>query len=101
MSVGSGSVPIGMRRPSAAREALRFSPLVKARWADGSGIECVPLIPALAEPLVFFPGQPTAERATDARRLRLAGLLLLFKLAIHNDRFRGVGHNGTSSHTVD
>ena len=82
MSVGSGSVPIGMRRPSAAREALRFSPLLEAGRADASGIERVPLIPALAEPLVFFPGQPTAERATDARR---TGILLLFKLAIWND----------------
>src|SRR5438270_6012599 len=91
MSVGSGSVPIGMRRPSAAREALRFSPLVKARWADGSGIECVPLIPALAKPLVLFPGRPTAERTADARGFGLAGFLL-FKFSIQHERFRGVSH---------
>ena len=88
-----------MRRPTAARETLRLSPLVKASRADASGVECVPRMTALAEPLVFFPWRPAAERATDARRLRLAGFLL-FKLAIH-DRFRGVGHNRTSSHTVD
>ena len=55
---------------------------------------------ALAEPFVFLAGRPAAERAADARRLRLAGFLL-FKLAIQNDRFRGVGHNRTFFHTVD
>ena len=52
-----------MRRPSAAREALRFSPLVQAGWADASRIESVPLVTAGAEPLVFFAGRPAAERA--------------------------------------
>ena len=60
---------------------------------DASGVKGVPLVPTSTEPFVFLAGRPAAERATDARRLRLAGFLL-FKLAIH-DRFRGVGHNGT------
>jgi hypothetical protein len=78
---------------------LGFSPLVQARWANASGLERVPFIAAGAKPFVFFAGRPAAERTADARGFRLAGFLL-FKLAIH-DRFRGVGHNGTSSHAVD
>ena len=73
-----------MRRPSAAREALRLSPLVKAGRADASGVESVPLLAAGAEPLVFFPGRPAAERAADARAGCIT-LLLLFKFAIWND----------------
>jgi hypothetical protein len=80
---------------------LRFSPLVKASWADASGIERVPRMTTLAEPLVFLPWRPAAKRAADVRWFRLAGLLLFLKLAIQNDRFRGVGHNRTFSHTVD
>jgi len=89
------------RRPFATRETLSFSPLVQARGADASSIERVPLVSAVAKPFVFFAGRPAAERAPDARGFRFARLLLFAKLAIHNDRFRGVGHNGTSSHTVD
>ena len=74
---------------------------MKARWADASRVERVPLVAALAEPLVLFAGRPAAEGTADTRRFCLGGLLLLFKLAIQNDRFRGVGHNRTSSHTVD
>jgi hypothetical protein len=55
-----------MRRPSAARETLGFSPLVQARGAHASGVERVPLVAAGAEPLVFFAGRPHAERAADA-----------------------------------
>jgi hypothetical protein len=69
LSVGSASVPIRMRRPSGARKALSFSPLVEAGWADASRVEGVPLIPALAKPLVFFAGRPAAEWAPDARRV--------------------------------
>jgi hypothetical protein len=57
-----------MRRPIAAREALGLSPLVKAGWADASGVERIPHIAARTEPLVFFTGRPAAERAADARR---------------------------------
>jgi hypothetical protein len=55
---------------------------VKAGWAYASGVERVPLVPAGAEPSVFFPGRPAAERAPDARRLRLARFLLLVKLPV-------------------
>jgi hypothetical protein len=58
---------------------------VQARWADASGVECVPRMTALAEPLVVLARQPTAERAADARRFRLAGLLLFLKIAVWND----------------
>jgi hypothetical protein len=57
-----------MWRPPCARETLRLSPLVKARWAHASGVERIPLVAALAEPLVFFAGRPAAEWAADARR---------------------------------
>jgi hypothetical protein len=85
--VRSLRIPLRMRRPSAAREALRFSPLVKARCADASRVKGVPLIAAGAKPFIFLAGRPAAERAADKWRLRLAGFLLLFKLAIwNNDR---------------
>jgi hypothetical protein len=74
-----------MRRPSSAREALRFSPLVEAGGADASGVERVPFVSAGAEPLVFFTGRPAAERAADARRFRLTGLPIFLKLAVWND----------------
>jgi hypothetical protein len=61
------SIPERVRRPSAAREALGFRPLVKARGADASGVERIPLIAAGAEPLIFLPGRPAAERVADAR----------------------------------
>jgi hypothetical protein len=57
---------------------------MKARWADASRVERVPLVAALAEPLVLFAGRPAAEGTADARRLR-GGLLLLLSLAIWND----------------
>src|SRR5205814_1785912 len=80
---------------------LSFSPLVEARRAHASRVECVPRMSALAEPLVLFAGRPAAQWAADARRFRRVGILLFFKFAIQNDRFRGVGHNRTFSHTVD
>jgi hypothetical protein len=84
-----------MRRPSAASEALGLSPLVKARWADASGVERVPLIAALAEPFVFLAGRPAAERAADART-RWFVALLPFNLAIHNSLVR----DGTHAHLL-
>jgi hypothetical protein len=57
---------VRVRRPTAARETLGFSPLVKAGWADASSVERVPRITALAEPLVLFAGRPAAERTSDA-----------------------------------
>jgi len=76
-----------MRRPSAAREALRFSPLVEAGWANTSRVERVPSATAGAEPLVFFAGRPPAQRAADTRRLRLSRLLIVLKLSVwSNDR---------------
>jgi hypothetical protein len=51
-----------MSRPSAAREALSLSPLVQAGWADASGVERVPLIPAGAEPFVFLAGDQPKQR---------------------------------------
>jgi hypothetical protein len=74
-----------MRRPSAAREALGFSPLMKAGGADATCVERVPLVAAGAEPFVFLPGRPAAEWALDARRFRLAGLLIVQKLPVWND----------------
>ena len=81
-----------MRRPSAAREALGFSPLAQASWADSTRVERVPLIPACAEPFVFLAGRPAAERAADARGFYLAEFLL----AVWNDG-RIVGDGSHSS----
>jgi len=79
-----------MRRPSAAREALSFTPLVEAGWADASCIKSIPLIAAGAEPFVFLAGRPATKRAADARRFRLAGLSLFVNLALwNNDRIVG------------
>jgi hypothetical protein len=79
-----------MRRPSAARETLGLSPLVKARGAHASGVKSVPLVAACAKPFVLFAGRPAAERAADARGFRFAGLLVLLKIAVWNDD-RSVG----------
>ena len=58
---------------------------MEARWADASRVEGIPFVSARAEPFVFFTGRPAAERAPDARRLRLAGLVVFLKLAIWGD----------------
>jgi hypothetical protein len=76
-------ISIRVRRPAAAREALGFRPLVQAGWADSPSVECIPLLPAGAEPLVFLAGRPAAERAADARLGWLVALLFL-KLAIRD-----------------
>lgn len=73
-----------MERPSAARKALRLSPLVKAGWADASGVERVPFMAAGAEPFVFLARRPPAERAADAWFGRPYALLFS-KLAVWND----------------
>ncbi len=74
---------------------------MQAGGADASRIEGVPRMTALAKPLVIFPGRPAAERAPNARRFRVARLLLFLKFSIQYDRFRGVGHNRTFSQMVD
>src|SRR5215469_1510019 len=73
-----------MQRPSAAREAPSFSPLVQASWADASRFEGIPLIAARAKPFVLFAWRPAAERAADARRFRLDWLFIFLKLAFWN-----------------
>jgi hypothetical protein len=80
-----------MRRPSAAREALRFRPLVKASGADASRIKRVPFVSAGARPKVFLAGRPAALRAANARAGRIAALVFL-KLVVQCHRFRGVSH---------
>jgi hypothetical protein len=61
---------------------LRFRPLVETRWADSSSVERIPLITALAEPLVLFSGRPAAEGAADARGFGLAGFLVFLTLVV-------------------
>jgi hypothetical protein len=75
-------VPERVRRPSTAREALGFSPLVQAGWADSSCVEGVPLIAAGTEPFVFFAGRPATERAADAWG---AGVLLPLRVAVWSE----------------
>lgn len=55
-----------MFRPSTAREALSFFPLVQASWAYASSVEGVPHVTAGAGPAILFARRPAAERATDA-----------------------------------
>src|SRR5215467_12502771 len=64
-------IPVRVRRPLAARKALRFSPLVQACWAHSSSVERIPLITALAESFVFVAGRPAAQRAADAGARRI------------------------------
>src|ERR1700745_4397853 len=78
-------VPIRRRRPRSTRETLGFAPLVETGWADASSIKRVPRMTALAEPVIFLAGRPAAERAADARRFRLVGLLLFLNLAVWSD----------------
>ena len=42
---------------------------MQAGWADASRVKGVALVAAAAEPLVFLPGRPAAQRAPDARRV--------------------------------
>jgi hypothetical protein len=58
---------------------------MEAGWTNTASIESIPLEAAGAEPFVFFAGRPAAEWTADARRLRSAGLLVFFKLAVWND----------------
>jgi hypothetical protein len=55
---------------------------VKARRADASSIERVPIVSARAEPFIFFSGRPATERAADARGFGIAGFLVFLKLAV-------------------
>jgi hypothetical protein len=58
---------------------------MEASWADASRIERVPRMTALTEPVIFLAGRPAAQRAADARRLRLAGLFLFLNLTVRHD----------------
>jgi hypothetical protein len=49
-------VPVGMRRPAVAGQALRRSPLVHAGGADSSRVECVPCVAAVTRPEVVLAG---------------------------------------------
>ena len=63
---------------------------MEARWANASGVERIPFVPARARPEVILARRPAAERAPDARGFGLAGLLLFFKLVVwNNDRIVG------------
>jgi hypothetical protein len=70
-------IPLRMRRPSAASEALGFSPPMQACWAHASSVEGVPLMTAGAEPTVPFAGRPAAQRTADARAGRIVALVLI------------------------
>src|SRR5579872_151162 len=85
-------VPKRMRRPSAAREALGFAPLVEARRTHAACLKGIPRMTALTEPVIFLAGRPAAERASDAWRLRISRLLLFLKLAIQYVGFRCPSH---------
>jgi len=77
-------IPVRMRRPSAAREALGLRPLMKAGRAYAARIKGVPLMAAGAEPFVFFSRRPATQRAPDAWVRGIVTLVFL-KLAIHDN----------------
>jgi len=68
-----------------AREALCFSPLVKAGGADAPCVEGIPLVSAGAEPFVLFARRPVAQRAADARVGRMTYDLLFVEFFIQNN----------------
>jgi hypothetical protein len=72
-----------MRRPSGAREALRLSPLTKARRAHSARVKSVPRIAAGAKPFVLFTGRPTAQWAADTRARGI--VTFFFNIAAWND----------------
>jgi hypothetical protein len=84
-------IPFRMRRPARARKTLGLDPVMQARGANSACVECVPLMAAGARPAVFLPGRPATQWATDARARRIMALVL-FRLAIQHDRFRGISH---------
>ena len=86
-------IPKRVRRQSGAREALSLSPLMQAGWADASGVERVPLVPAGAKPFVVLAGRQTAERVPNTWTGRIVALLLL-SLAIQNSRVGGIVRDG-------
>jgi len=76
-------IPLRVRRPSATRKALGFSPLVQAGGAYSACVEGVPIVPALAEPAIILARRPAAERTADARFGRIVALLFI-EFAIQN-----------------
>jgi hypothetical protein len=90
-------IPERVRRPSAAREALGFSPLVHAGWADASRVEGVPLVAADAEPFVFFAGRPLAERTANTGAGCVPALLFVEFAIQHDRRLGNVSHETRSS----
>jgi hypothetical protein len=60
-----------MQRPTTAREALRLSPLVKAGWANASGVERIPRRIALTEapPIRSFTASPRRRRRESNSRM--------------------------------
>ncbi len=56
-----------MRRPTAARETLSFSPLVQARRTHAASIKGIARMTALAQPAILLARRPAAQRAADAR----------------------------------
>ena len=57
---------------------------MEAGGAHSSRVECVPFMPAGAEPFVFLSGRPAAERAADAGAGGVEAFLLI-GLAIQNN----------------
>src|ERR1700733_7558837 len=81
--VSSLRIPIGVRRPAGAREALRRSPLMEASRADSPSVKRVPLMPTIARPKVVLAGRPSAQRASDVR-FRWIVTIIFLRLAIQN-----------------
>src|SRR5215469_15075732 len=67
----TSTIPEGVRRPVAARQALRFRPLMKASWAHPARVERVPFVSARAEPSFFVAGPPTTQGPANPRLGRL------------------------------
>ena len=64
----------------------------------GAGPQGKRLVVARAKPAVFLARQPAADRATDARRLRLAGLLIFSSFGSGN--MTGLSAMGVTPRTL-
>ena len=91
-------VPLGVRRPPAAGQALRGHPPEQARRAYSAGVEGVPAVAARARPLVVRAWGPVAQRAADTGTGAVAVLVvpdILTEFGFHKG-----GHFPSLSHRI-
>ena len=91
-------VPLGVRRPPAAGQALRGHPPEEAHRAYSAGVESVPAMAAGARPPVVRAWGPVAQRAADTGTGAVAVLVvpdILTEFGFHKG-----GHFPSVSHRI-